>query len=407
MTENSDRPDIFFVIGSLLIGGAEKHLSMIAPALVQRGHRVSVYNLSGRSVLGDAMAEDGVRIISPPFGSLSSRFRLVGGIMLAISTLKLYSLFLFRRPPVVHFFLPQAYIIGAISARCAGISGLIMSRRSLNTYQSRHPVLARLERRLHQYMKVVVANSKRVLAQLRDDENVPPCKLELIHNGIDLACFDGPLDRRRKRQELGIGASAKVLTIVANLIPYKGHMDLLHALAGIKAEISGDWVLLAVGRDDGIGGSLKLAADRLGLADKILFLGTRDDVPDILRVSDIGLLCSHEEGFSNAILECMAAGLPMVVTDVGGNAEAVVSGRTGFVVSKCSSADLGLAIVRLIKDGQLRKRMGRAGRKRVETLFSLDVCVTKYEALYDRLVAIAIAGAPARRGLGGRRSRRS
>lgn len=383
MTEKSGKPDIFYVIGSLLVGGAEKHISMIAPALVRRGYRVVVYNLSGDSVLGAAMADAGVKIISPPFRLLAIRLTLVRGIALAVSTLKLFFLFLFKRPAIVHFFLPQAYIVGAIAARCAGLTGLIMSRRSLNNYQANHPVLARLERALHGNMRVVVANSKRVLAQLRDDENVPAGKLGLVYNGIDLACFDGPLDRKRKREELAIGAKAKVLVIVANLIPYKGHMDLLEALARIQAHMPDDWVLLSVGRDDGIGDALKMAADRMGIADKVLFLGTRDDVPEILRVSDIGLLCSHEEGFSNAILESMAAGLPMVVSDVGGNAEAVADGISGIVVAPRSPDDLGRAIKKLTHDPALRKRMGQAGRSRVRKYFSLEACVDKYQKLYD------------------------
>lgn len=383
MTEKPGKRDIFYVIGSLLVGGAEKHISMIAPALVQRGHRVTVYNLSGDSVLGEAMADAGVRIISPPFRLASTRLKLVRGVLLMVSALKLFLLFLFKRPAIVHFFLPQAYIIGAIAARCAGLSGLIMSRRSLNNYQAHHPVLARLERRLHRHMRVILANSRSVLTQLRDDENVPTGKLGLIHNGIDLACFNQPLDRKRKREELGIGPEAKILVIVANLIPYKGHLDLFEALARVQAEMPDDWVLFSVGRDDGIGESLKMAADRLGIAAKVLFLGTRDDVPDILRISNIGLLCSHEEGFSNAILESMAAGLPMVVTDVGGNAEAVADGISGVVVPAHSPDDLGRAIRKLINDPALGRRMGQAGLSRVRKNFSLEACVDKYQKLYD------------------------
>ena len=383
MTEKSGKPDIFYVIGSLLVGGAEKHISMVAPALVRRGHRVVVYNLSGESVLGEAMADAGVKVISPPFRLRANRLRIVRGMALAVSSLKLFLLFLFKRPPIVHFFLPQAYIVGAIAARCAGLSGLIMSRRSLNAYQAHHPMLARLERRLHQHMSLVIANSKRVLAQLRDDENVPADKLGLIHNGIELGLYDRPLDAGRKRTELGIDREAKVLVVVANLIPYKGHADLLAALAGVNARLPGDWILLAVGRDDGIGDTLIQKADKLGLADKVSFMGARDDVADILRVSDIGLLCSHEEGFSNAILEGMAAGLPMVVTDVGGNAEAVVDGISGIVVPPHAPDHLGRAIKKLVNDPAMRKRMGAAGHERIAKHFSLDRCVDKYQKLYD------------------------
>ena len=88
------------------------------------------------------------------------------------------------------------------------------------------------------------------------------------------------------------------------------------------------------GRDDGIGSSLKTKTRKLGIAEHVRFLGQRPDVVELLRIADIGLQCSHEEGFSNALLEAMAAGLPTIATDVGGTAEAVVDGVTGLLGSR-------------------------------------------------------------------------
>ena len=115
-------------------------------------------------------------------------------------------------------------------------------------------------------------------------------------------------------------------------------------------------------------------------------MGSRNDIPDLLSASDIGLLCSHEEGFSNAILEGMAAGLPMVVTDVGGNSEAVVNGKTGVVVPARQPAALGQAILELAKDSKRRKEFGGAGRARVEAEFSLEKSVEGYEEVYGSLL---------------------
>lgn len=379
------KSDVFFVIGSLQVGGAEVHLSRIAPQLARRGRAVTVYNFSGQGSLGERMVDAGVRVIGPPLKNAAGLIRPIQFVLLALSALKLYGIFLFQRPGTVHFFLPQTYIIGAILGRAAGLSRLVMSRRSLNYYQARHPLLARLERRLHRHMTVILGNSRRILTQLRDEENVPPEKLGLIYNGLDFERFDAPLDRAGIRRKLGIAPKTRIITIVANLIPYKGHVDLLRALAEAQESLPQDWVLLLVGRDDGIGGALRKEAAELGLADRVSFMGARDDVADILRISDIGVLCSHEEGFSNAILESMAAGLPMVVTDVGGNAEAVEDGVTGIVVPPRTPAQLGRAIRKLLKDPALRKRMGRAGYKRVRQHFSLDACVDKYQKLYDGL----------------------
>jgi glycosyltransferase involved in cell wall biosynthesis len=99
----------------------------------------------------------------------------------------------------------------------------------------------------------------------------------------------------------------------------------------------------------------------------------------------VGFLSSHQEGFSNTILEAMAAGLPMVVTNVGGNAEAVIDGETGLVVPAHDPPAFAEAIVLIARDPLLRQRYGAAGRKRVESLFLLDACAARYEALYRGL----------------------
>ncbi len=385
MSVHSPRRPILYVTGSLLVGGAEMHLSMVAPELVRRGYAVSVYNISGESVLGDGMARRGVEVIGPPAAATTDQPRLVRGLLFGLSSLKLFLVMLRRRQSIVHFFLPQAYIIGAILARCAGLSRLVMSRRSLNHYQARYPVLGRIERRLHRHMAAVLGNSRRVVSQLHDEERIPAQRLGLIYNGVDLDRFDLDLDldRGAKRDELGIGADTFCMAIVANLIAYKGHLDLFEALAGVKNDMPEDWVLLAIGRDDGTLNALREAAGALGIGDRVRFLGLRDDVPELFMASDLGLLCSHEEGFSNAILEGMAAGLAMVVTDVGGNAEAVLDGTTGLVVPARAPAALGAAIATIANDPELRHRMGQEARQRAERLFSLEACVSRYEALYE------------------------
>lgn len=379
----STPPDVFFVIGSLQVGGAEMHISMVSGELVKRGYMITVYNLSGDGVLGDAMSDAGVRVIGPLIKAKTGKLKFLNPVILGLSSLKLFLIFLFKRPVIVHFFLPHAYIIGAYMARCAGLSRLVMSRRSLNHYQDKHGILKLFERRLHASMTAIIGNSKAVVSQLHQDENVPREKLGLIYNGIVLERFVTPFDSGQKRKELDIASGAMVLTIVANLISYKGHSDLLQALSEIQGKMPDEWILLAVGRDDGLGDSLRQQADALGLGDKVRFPGPRDNIPDLLRISDLNILCSHEEGFSNAILEGMAAGLPMVVTDAGGNAEAVVDGETGLVVPAHSPSELGAAILKLVKDAHLRKCMGLAGKKRVEQKFSLGACVEQYERLYD------------------------
>ncbi len=133
--------------------------------------------------------------------------------------------------------------------------------------------------------------------------------------------------------------------------------------------------------------SLQAQAAELGIDRNVVFLDSRNDVPEILNACDIGVLCSHQEGFSNAVLEGMASGLPMIVTDVGGNAEAVLDGECGIVVPPHDPARLADAIVRLANDPSLRIGFGSAGRRRVVEHFALDRSIQSYDALYRALLA--------------------
>jgi glycosyltransferase involved in cell wall biosynthesis len=234
-------------------------------------------------------------------------------------------------------------------------------------------------------MAAVVGNSRSVMKQL-EAEGVSAGQLGLVYNGLDITRLPAA-SREQTRAVLGIQETTLVFVIVANLIPYKGHLDLIEAFGRLTGRLPDDWKLLVVGRDDGAAAAVKALAVSRGIAENLSYLGSRDDVSELLVASDIGLLASHQEGFSNAVIECMFAGLPMIVTDVGGNAEAVIDGETGIVVPPQDPASLGEAIARLARDPMLRRSYGVNGRRRVEAHFSLDSCVSRYEALYRGLQA--------------------
>ena len=377
--------DVFYVIGGLDLGGSERHLSRVAQALTRSGMNVSVYSLAGDGPLRGELERNGVEVVVPPIGKIDSgRPLIIRALRLSLAWLHL-TLIMIRKPPtIVHFFLPAAYILGGVAAMIARVRIRVMSRRSLNLYQNRLVGTRRIEQRLHRTMSAILGNSNAVIAELRE-EGVSSDRLALIHNGI--VCDDGQNRSRCEiRATLKISDQTLVFIIVANLIPYKGHLDLIEAFGKVKSRIETTWRLLVVGRDDGIGAEIKAAIQRHAIEDRVHMLGARPDVADLLLASDIGLLCSHEEGFSNAILEGMATGLPMIVTDVGGNAEAVLDGQTGIVVPPRDPETLAAAIIRLAQNPDLRARYGSSGRARIEQHFTLDICVAKYVALYRGLI---------------------
>jgi glycosyltransferase involved in cell wall biosynthesis len=215
-------------------------------------------------------------------------------------------------------------------------------------------------------------------------EGVPETKLRLIYNGIDIS---PGMDRSAARRALDLKDDALVGIMVANFIPYKGHHDLIEGLALVAKQLPVGWRVLLAGRDEGLMPELKSLAAKRGIAGDLLFLGERSDVPRLLAAADFGLLTSHEEGFSNVVLEGMAASLPMIVTDVGGNSEAVLDGETGIVVPPHDPKAIGGAVLRLAHDCNRRKSLGDAGRRRAADHFSMATCLNAHLELYRTLLA--------------------
>jgi glycosyltransferase involved in cell wall biosynthesis len=388
--QNNNSARLLFVISDLQVGGTERQVAVLAPELARLGWAVTLYSFADGE-LRRQLEQSGVTVILVPgkHGLLHAS-RIMRALSVCVGAIHLCWVMLTLRPRIVHCFLPAAYLIAAPITFLTRVPVRIMSRRSLNFYQ-RNAFIRSFERMLHRLMQAVLGNSRSVVEQLKG-EGVRPDQLGLVYNGFDCSAFTNSGVAAAHRERLGITPDEFVMCIVANLIPYKGHHDLIAALGLAAPKLPTHWRLLVAGRDDGIGGELKDQAAQLGLTDRISFLGPRDDITAIMGGSDIGLLCSHEEGFSNAILEGMASGLPMIVTDVGGNAEAVIDGQTGLVVPVRDAARLSDAIVRLAGDPTLRTKFGDAGRLRVIEHFGLQPFVQSHHRLYQALLDGKSAG---------------
>lgn len=370
------------VIGSLDRGGAEWHLLQVLPRLLAHNFTVEVFCLHHRGELASEMERRGVSVFGPERVSSLLPKRI---LYVLFCSFVLFFHLLKHRPDIVHFFLPAAYVLGAPAAVLARCRIRIMSRRSQNNYQRTLFGIGFIERQWHRRMSAILGNSQNVVDQLRD-EGVPESKLQLLYNGVDLSAYRSDIPRDVARSRLGLSDKALVFLIVANLIPYKGHADLLRALAVVNDRLPANWVLLCAGRDDGIGSDLQDMVEELGLTQRVHWLGSVKDIPSLLAAGDVALLASHEEGFSNAVIEYMASGLPAIVTDVGGNAEAIEHGKTGLVVPAKDSAAMADAILQLALNPAMRQEMGAAARTIATQRYSLDACVVSYANLYREIL---------------------
>lgn len=390
------KKNIIIIVGSLDVGGTESHLLSMLPRLASKRWSIRIITTIKKGILAPDFEKKGISVSCvldrknlswiEKLPRLANRLiRMVFGIFILKSHLK--KEIQAHNNALLHFYLAEPYIVGMLAAILARFKGhKIMSRRCLNCYQQKSPVIGWLERALHPKTSVITGNCESIVFQLEQEENVPREHLRLIYNGIDDEFFVPQRSRNEVRKALDIQLDAVLIVKIANLIPYKGHSNLLIALNKIKDQLPEHWCLLCVGRDDGIGWFLQQQAEKLGLSKHVLWLGTRSDIADLLFSADIGVLFPYKnEGFSNAILEGMTAGLPMVVSNIGGNKEAVLNGKTGFVVEPQDLDGLAAAILDLASNRSKAQQFGNAGRKRVKECFSLSACVDAYEELYSSL----------------------
>ncbi len=434
MVQGARQPTkVVVVIPGLEVGGAEQDILRNFPRVDRTAFNVVVVSFSSRGALGPELERLGIRVVarleqdaegvalSSPDSRPSRRPRSMAGVLLrpirravavcqasalvasmrqragtlryiANVTLWLRRVLAAEKAEIVHFFLPSAYLYGmAATLFVFPRPKCVMSRLSLNFYKDTHRLAWRVERVLHRFIDVAVGNSERILDELVE-EGVSAGRLRLLYNGFDYRSYerrDG--DRLRVRKELKLDESAFVMLAVGNLHIYKGHGDLIDACARARRYLPEGWQLILVGKDSrGYQQRYQQQVADLQLTDRVCFLGGRDDVGRLLLAADVLVHPSHHEGLPNAIIEAMAASLPVVATRVGGIPELVIPHHapdaTGWLVPPRDPEALAAALVDVAGDEEGRIAKGARGRARVVTHFSLERSVRTYEAIYHDLV---------------------
>ncbi len=210
-------------------------------------------------------------------------------------------------------------------------------------------------------------------------------RFDVLYNGVDMSRFAPSQNREELRSQLGFKPDEMLVLTVANLIPVKDHSSLVQAIAALPAMVDNPRVRVLFLGEGGLRPHLEQQIAELGLTRQVSLLGKSDQVADYLAAADVFVLPSRLEGMSNAILEAMASGLPVIARRVGGNPELVVDGNTGLLCEPDDVADLSAAISRLITDGELRLQMGQAARQRAHDVFSIKAMMMAYGHFYRRI----------------------
>jgi glycosyltransferase involved in cell wall biosynthesis len=283
-------------------------------------------------------------------------------------------------------------IFGMAAAALARVPVRIASRRESAVRPSHQRVV---ERSAYRLADAVIANCEEVRRQLID-EGVPARKVRTVYNGLDPARVQLPqADRKEILASLNL-PERRFVTIMANMRAhvwnpapacYKDHPTFLRAAQLVYEQVPDAGFIIA-GEGELLEETQELARS-LGIEDRTFFIGRCRDVGRVLSISDVCVLSSRSEGFSNSILEYMAAGRPVVSTDVGGAREAIVQGETGYLVPAGDHQRLAEHIASLLLNPDRARAMGEAGRRVVNEKFSSNKQLQTVESLYGELLKVS------------------
>lgn len=374
-------PNVLQLFDSFNQGGTEGQTVQLVKLLKNSGkYEVFIASLSSEGPLRSQIEQLGYKDV--PSFPLQSFYNPNAARQLT----RLRSLIKRLQIDIVHAHDFYTNIFGMSAATLAGVKARIASRRE--TEGIRSPAKRWVEKRAFDAASAVIANADAIRRQLIE-EGLPEKKVVTIHNGIDVDRIAAGTnsDRSAVLRQLNLPDGLRFVTIVANMRHVmKDQATFLRAAQQVRQAVPDSGFILAGEGEQTV--SLKTLAAELGLQDRAFFIGRSAHVPQLLSISEVCVLSSKGvEGFSNSILEYMAAARPVVATDVGGAREAISEGATGYVVQPEDFSTMAARITSLLRDPEEARNMGLRGKERVLEQFSCAVQLGKVESLYDKLLA--------------------
>jgi len=279
---------------------------------------------------------------------------------------------------VIHTHNTQPFFDGTIGALLSGVKTIVHTDHARDFPDKRRYMIA--EWLMSKFAYKVVGVSDHTSNNLVNYEKISRKKIVTIPNGIDGDRYQINIDRAKKIKELGITKNGPIIGLGVRLEEQKGIIYLLRALPIIKREIPG--ITLVVAGKGSLENYLKSEAKNLGIGDDVMFVGPRLDMPELLKLFDLYVLPSLWEGLPMVLLEAMAAGCPIIATNVGGNSSVITHGRNGSLISPCDPNNLASEITRILTDRKLKDSYIRQGYEIFNKKFSAEIMTKQYENLY-------------------------
>lgn len=361
---------VMHVINSLGFGGAEQVVANYARHLDRTRFSPSVCALRNGGPLFDQLREEGVPVF------------LIGKSAGADprTVWRLARLIVREKIDIIHTHNCSAHGWGALAAVASRRPLLVATEHSIHFPGRGGRLYSLVRRSLRHKFSAVISCSEQVRQSQVGVWRLPLQKHVTIFNGIDIPRFEAPSESASLVKEFGLDDDRPVIGAIGSLTPHKSHVSLIKAVAKLKHN-GHDPQLLIIGEGPSRE-QLLSEISRLGLEEDVVLPGIRKDVPNILGLLDVFVLPSSREGFPITILEAMAAGLPIIVTNVGGTSEAVMDGINGIVVPPGSSNALAQALARVLGNREFADHLGKKARESVIEHFSVRNMVEETEALY-------------------------
>lgn len=285
---------------------------------------------------------------------------------------------------IVQTFFIDANLLGVITGRLAGVSKIISSRRDMGFWYNKKLLI--YLRIVNRFVDRFLVNAEAIKNNLSKEEKVPHSKIDVIYNGIH-STFWERIDKGNRaaiKKELKIPDDHIVVGCVANLNRKVKRVDIFINASAIISRAIRNVTFLIIG-DGYLRNEFVELTMVLNVRDKTIFAGQCDDITSLLPIIDIGVLTSDSEGFSNAILEYMAAGIPTVATEVGGNRELVTTGENGLLVPPGDPQSVAESILMLIRNDELRLTMGNNSKHKIRQQYTTRKMIENLESYYAQL----------------------
>ncbi len=376
---------ILVVLGGGAWGGGSVVVMSITRGLLERGHQVWVACNDDENAR--RFTEAGAKVVRPPLWLRSINPLDVSPF------LYLTGLCLKERFDLVATHTSKGGFLGRFAARLAGVPHIVHHAHGF----SFNKVLSPRAHRLFVGLERLAARAGDFIISVNDQHRrmaielgvVEPDRICTVHNGVDVRPF-GRADGLSARRRLGFADSDLLIGAIGRLAPQKGFLYLMRAMPLVLAAVPAARLVM-IGEGP-LADELKGEARKHGVADRVHFLGFRNDVPDLLAAFDVFALPSLWEGLSISLIEALAAGKPIVATDIDGNREVIEHEETGLMVPPADVPALATALGTLLTDRSLAARLAGRARRSAETRFSFDRMVEQNLAVYDRVVASERSG---------------